>query len=300
MSIPHKLLALIAISMLNLVSVNTNAADYSIKQIDSQTLSYQGRISEGSSQELRSKFNTDIRHLRITSQGGSAREAMLLGRFLSENNITLIVDQYCIEACANYLFLGAKTKMLEPGSLLGFQNTLRLQNFAELKHKFDKQEISSRDFNTSTSQVNAPEQLQILEWEYLQSLQLESNTLTRIYQKMMEGINANKNISVQMRKPAAPISSSFYEEVAEPNPIDRKLQAAMSRKSYSLKTDKNGTGIVYFPHADFLITLGITGINAYPYPDSDLALNALFHKDLDNVKTIAYFNRNILQTPETH
>lgn len=292
MSIASKQFEIITIFILSFCGFAANAADYTIQQIDPQTLRYHGKIVEGSASDLRSRFNAEIRQLRITSPGGSAQEAMLIGRLLAEKGTSLVVDRYCIAACANYLFLGAKTKTLEPDSLLGFQHNLARQNFADLKQRFDRQEISSQDVGNNSSKFTASEHLQILEWEYLLSLQLETNTLDRIYQKMQEGIDMNRDVSRQMRSPPATNLSGFYEEVAEPNSIERKLQIAKSRKSYSLKTDKNGTGTVYFPRAEFLGTLGIKGINAYPYPDNENALNALFHRDLDQITTIAYVNSN--------
>lgn len=293
MPILRKFVAVIAVSVLNLGSLGTqsaNAAEYAIKRIDSSTLSFRGKIVEGSAQELMSQLTTETRLLQITSQGGSQVEAILMGKLLSEQNMTLVVDQYCIAACANYVFLGAKNKFLQPASLLGFQNTNPLQGLAELKRRFENKEVNSQSFNVNISKTNSAEFLQILEWEYLQTLQLDTNTLAMIHNKMLEGIETNKDIAKQMRVSNSPMTTGFYEDVAEPNPIDRRLQIAKSRKSYSMKTDKNGTGSVYFPPRDFLLALGIKGIGSYPYPTNEDALNALFHRDLENITTIAYSN----------
>lgn len=300
MTISSKLVTAIIIFTLNLSSTLANASDYTIKQIDTNTLSYQGKIVEGSALDLGTKLNPEIRQLRITSRGGNVREAMLIGRLLSEKGIAVIVDQYCIAACANYVFLGAKAKNLTAGCLLGFQDLLPLRDFTELKRRFDQQEINSQNFETNNGKTNSAEYLQILEWEYLLSLKLESNTLTKIYNKMQEGINTNNDISKQMRTASTTASSHYIEDIGVPNEIDRKLQIAKSRRSFSMKTEKNGTDTVYFPQSEFLIALGIKGINAYPYPSDEVALNALFHKDLDNIKTIAYFNQNTNSAPGSH
>lgn len=300
MTILSKLVTAIVIFTLNLSSTLANASDYTIKQIDANTLSYQGKIIEGSALNLGTKLNSEIHQLRITSRGGNAREAMLIGRLLSEKEISVIVDQYCIAACANYVFLGAKTKNLMAGSLLGFQNLLPVKDTSELKHRFDQQEINSQNFDTNNGKTNSTEYLQILEWEYLLSLKLESSTLSKIYNKMQEGINTNNDISKQMRTVSTAASSHFIEDIGVPNEIDRKLQMAKSRKSFSMKTERTGTDTVYFPQSEYLTALGIKGIKAYPYPNNEIALNALFHKDLDNIKAIAYFNQNTNSDPGSH
>lgn len=300
MTTSNKLATAIVIFILNLSSTLVNASDYTIKQIDAHTLSYQGKIIEGSALDLDAKFNSEIHQLRITSQGGNAREAMLIGRLLSEKGIAVIVDQYCIAACANYVFLGAKTKNLSAASLLGFQNLLPVKDFTELKRRFDQQEINSQNFEINNGKINSAEYLQILEWEYLLSLKLESSTLTKIYNKMQEGWSTNNDISKQMRTASTTASSHYIEDIGVPNEIDRKLQLAKSRRSFSMKTEKNGTDTVYFPQSEFLIALGVKGINAYPYPSDEVALNVLFHKDLDNIKAIAYFNQNTNSGPGAH
>lgn len=297
MTISSKFAATIVLSMLCFSSTLASASDYTIKQLNANTLSYQGTIVDGSAVDLGAKLTPEIRQLQIRSLGGNAKEAMQMGRLLAEKGIALIVDQYCTAACANYLFLGAKTKTLTAASLLGFQNLLSVKNVSELKRRFDQQEINSQNFDVNNGKANSAEYLQILEWEYLLFLRLDPNTLTNIYNKMLEGTDANIDTSKQMRTVSSTASSQFIEDIGVPNEIDRRLQMAKSRRSFSMKTEKNGTGIVYFPQSEFLIALGIQGVNAYPYPSNEIALNALFHKDLDSIKAIAYFNQNTNLAP---
>lgn len=83
------------------------AVEYAIKRLDAATMSYQGRISEGSFQNLLPHLNAEINTLRIRSEGGDAEEASLIGADIFGRKFNIIIDRYCLSARANYVFLAA-------------------------------------------------------------------------------------------------------------------------------------------------------------------------------------------------
>ena len=87
-----------------LTSIVANAEDYEIKRLDAATVAYQGGIVKGSFQALLAHLTPETTTLRVSSQGGDGEEAMLIGNQIIDQNLSLVVDGYCLSACANYVF----------------------------------------------------------------------------------------------------------------------------------------------------------------------------------------------------
>jgi ATP-dependent protease ClpP protease subunit len=64
-----------------------------------------------------------IRTLAIDSGGGDVLAAIRLADFVRERRIHLIVEGRCFSACANYVFSGARTKDVMPGSLVAIHSS---------------------------------------------------------------------------------------------------------------------------------------------------------------------------------
>jgi hypothetical protein len=65
----------------------------------------------------------DITTLRITSGGGDTNEAIELTDYVRSHNIGVVVDSYCMSACAHVLFAGALQHTVVAGGLVGFHGT---------------------------------------------------------------------------------------------------------------------------------------------------------------------------------
>src|SRR5687768_13243998 len=63
------------------------------------------------------------RTLRVRSAGGQPEAAISLADALREHQATLVVDGYCLGACAQYLFMSAPRREVTRGSLVGFNNS---------------------------------------------------------------------------------------------------------------------------------------------------------------------------------
>ncbi|CAM9460845.1 unnamed protein product, partial [Phaeothamnion confervicola] len=64
------------------------------------------------------------RTLRIRSAGGRPEAAIRLADQLRTSDVTLVVDGYCLAACAQYLFMSAPRREVTEGSLVAFSNNV--------------------------------------------------------------------------------------------------------------------------------------------------------------------------------
>ena len=62
----------------------------------------------------------EITTLRITSDDGFLEGATLIGLWIHDNDIDVIVDESCFYVCANYVFTAGKNKIIEDGALVGW------------------------------------------------------------------------------------------------------------------------------------------------------------------------------------
>lgn len=61
--------------------------------------------------------------LYIDSGGGDLLSALEIANFVREHDMRVIVAGRCLSACANYIFAGARSKVVMPGSLVGIHST---------------------------------------------------------------------------------------------------------------------------------------------------------------------------------
>jgi hypothetical protein len=61
--------------------------------------------------------------LVITSSGGFDEAAVVLGEYIQEKNVRVVVKDRCISNCANFVFLVAKTKSTLDRSIVGFHTS---------------------------------------------------------------------------------------------------------------------------------------------------------------------------------
>lgn len=112
-----------------------------------------GQISAQSVHVLIRTWPEDAHRLIITSQGGEIEPAIALGRFLVEREIEVVVRDYCLSACAHFVFAPASRKEVEPYALIGFHGTatarerlLANSGRPELAEKYAALARKERDF----------------------------------------------------------------------------------------------------------------------------------------------------------
>lgn len=81
-----------------------------------------------------------VDELRITSAGGEINAGMDLGEWVYERGLTVLVDQYCLSSCANYVFTAAWQKVLLPGAVVAWHGSARQRDLpAQLTRVVDDQ-----------------------------------------------------------------------------------------------------------------------------------------------------------------
>lgn len=89
----------------------------------SKTQLFSGPISRESVNSLINDWPSGARRLVITSQGGDINAGIALGRFLIARQVEVMVRDYCLSACAHFVFAPASRKLVEKHALVGFHGT---------------------------------------------------------------------------------------------------------------------------------------------------------------------------------
>lgn len=90
------------------------------------TLIYRGEINAERNARVFARARTITpERLRITSGGGEVKAGIALGRWVHEQGMTLVVEDYCLSSCANYVFPAAPRKRLRPGALVAWHGNYR-------------------------------------------------------------------------------------------------------------------------------------------------------------------------------
>lgn len=269
-----------------LSSLVANAKDYEIKRLDAATVSYQGGIVEGSFQALLAQLTPETTTLRIRSNGGNAEEAMLIGNQIIDQNLSLVVDGYCLSACANYVFLAAPKKTLLTGGALGFHGAVSLKNSADLKAQFELGNLSKDDFTG----IEGHKRLQILEWELLKKIGLNLDAISTINQQLYKKMPLDPKLK---RKATLMIDGKKYTFTWDNRGhklMGKRLEKSLKKNSqFSLKVDNPYADAMYFPSQQFLQEIGVKGILNYPYPENNAALQKLLLEDFSNIKAVGDF-----------
>ncbi|WP_034339889.1 hypothetical protein [Deinococcus misasensis] len=90
------------------------------KKVDNTTLKFEGAIRPDSYTDFEKVFTPEITTVQVNSIKGDYRAAFQIGQKLQKQGVTVVVQQFCTAACANYWFLAGKTKVLD-GGVVGFQ-----------------------------------------------------------------------------------------------------------------------------------------------------------------------------------
>ena len=54
-------------------------------------------------------------------------EATLIGFWIYDNGVDVMVDEVCISACANYIFTAGKNKIIEDFAIVGWRDSPQRQ-----------------------------------------------------------------------------------------------------------------------------------------------------------------------------
>lgn len=95
---------------------------------------YAGRLIEHDVATFIAAAKTrQVKHLLITSQGGSVLAGVMLGEWVRDNGVAVVVDRLCMSSCANYVFPAGTEKIIRPNSLVLWHGSATQKNFREMR-----------------------------------------------------------------------------------------------------------------------------------------------------------------------
>lgn len=89
-------------------------------KVNGSTLRIDGHITPKLAIEFREALTHEIKTIEVNSAGGVTIAGLDMGTLMLGKGLTLIVDGECMSACASYLFLAAKQKILKPNAVVAW------------------------------------------------------------------------------------------------------------------------------------------------------------------------------------
>jgi hypothetical protein len=94
-------------------------------QLDKGVLELRGPIDAAMRQRFQEMLGPEIRTVRITSQGGQIVEALRIAAIIQSREIDVVVKDFCLGACAQYIFVAGHQRRLEDQALVGFMYSIK-------------------------------------------------------------------------------------------------------------------------------------------------------------------------------
>lgn len=161
---PLKLILFIFISFTfcNIAHIHANdIEESSIKIDDNGDIYFKGDITFLGYQQFVNLYQTaqvKPNKLRINSLGGDGLAGILLGRFIHQHGLTVVVSDYCMSSCANFVFTASPHIILDKNALIVFHGSFNQENLVskltiwyedELKKKPHKDQQENNESSIS-------------------------------------------------------------------------------------------------------------------------------------------------------
>ena len=121
--------AISLIVYLGSVSINstgqtsTNLAEG--RAVKPRSVSLNGEINRGSvADAVRQLGSTGASELVVTSGGGQMDDAISLAKYLNDHKLKLVINRYCVSACAHGLFILTENRYVNSDSIVGFSDNI--------------------------------------------------------------------------------------------------------------------------------------------------------------------------------
>ncbi len=229
---------------------------------DGDKVVFTGEVTPEAAEKLVKEFDSGARLLVATSEGGDAAAGLVIGQSMHKHGVSIVVDHYCISACANYLFLGAKEKALMSGAVLGYHGGIYQDGAPGTDNKiFDMQAHIA----------------------FLETVQVSGDLLKKSFEL------------TKREAPAVNIKITSNGKTAEFASLDAatghlaKLIEKKKKFDFKMTRDPVTAKGIYFPSRLALAGFGVTGIVNYPYPESQQAMTALGKGIMSGVEPVGDF-----------
>lgn len=116
---------------------STSSISTASVKVTERELEIHGFIDEAAIDKIRAlSTNYSFERIRVNVEGGDPQATMQLGYFIHRRELDLVVEEYCLGACANYLFTAAKTKYLGPESIVAWSGGALSSSWTQQNQRF--------------------------------------------------------------------------------------------------------------------------------------------------------------------
>ena len=88
-----------------------------------------------------------ITAIQINSGGGITDQGMLIGEWIFDHEIDVIVDEICFSSCANYIFPAGKNKIIEEDAIVGWHGSEQQDPFIAAGYGITLEELYGRNYD---------------------------------------------------------------------------------------------------------------------------------------------------------
>lgn len=225
------------------------------------TLRIDGEINKATFEKVRRFLKRGGRDIVVNSVGGDVQYGQKIAAAFLGRDIGVSVENYCLSSCANYLFLAASRKSLQPGAVLGFHGGA---NYPEPIQKSGDAgaALPSSIVNLQIEEKKLFEKIGVDYRLISHSFELVKSNENRIYVEFNGDVANRKIFNLSQTVEAATLIAERIK--IEPNTIWHVQRVNLGASSK-----------VYFPSEQTLRNAGVKGIEQYPYPKNALELAQL-------------------------
>ena len=88
-----------------------------------------------------------ITAIRINSPGGTTDEGILIGEWIFDHEIDVIVEDLCFSSCANYIFTAGRNKIIEEDAIVGWHGSEQQDLFIAAGYGISMAELYARHYD---------------------------------------------------------------------------------------------------------------------------------------------------------
>ena len=118
--------------------------------VEGSTIIFDGGIENQTYRDfldaVRGKEN-QITAIRVNSTGGITDQGILIGEWIFEHGIDVIVGEVCFSSCANYIFTAGKNKIIEKDAIVGWHGSEQQDPFIAAGYGISMEELYRRNYD---------------------------------------------------------------------------------------------------------------------------------------------------------
>lgn len=119
-----------------LPSVATRGA-FAVTRPSEGTLGYSGVLTEDGLDALVRAADERVHTLMVRSNGGEVGIGTEFGEWVRAHELDVVVVDYCLSSCANYVFTAGRKKTILPGAVVAWHGNARQRGIGDELEQFD-------------------------------------------------------------------------------------------------------------------------------------------------------------------